>query len=36
MRKITFAVIGGGPAAFYTSKLLLRLGCGPHVDIYEK
>jgi|688.fasta_scaffold254498_1 hypothetical protein len=36
MRKISFAVIGGGPAAFYTSKLLLRLGCEPHVDIYEK
>jgi hypothetical protein len=34
MKKISFAVIGGGPAAFYISKLLSRLTCEPFVDIY--
>jgi uncharacterized NAD(P)/FAD-binding protein YdhS len=36
MRKISFAIVGGGPAAFYTAKLLSRLPCEPIVDIIEK
>ena len=36
MKKFSFAFVGGGPASFYASKLLLRLPCEPLVDIYEK
>lgn len=36
MKRISFAIIGGGPAAFYLSKLLSRLGCEPSIDIIEK
>lgn len=35
MRKLSFAVIGGGPAGFYSSKLLSRMG-DYTVHIYEK
>ena len=36
MKKISFAIVGGGPAAFYTSKLLARLPCNPIIHIIEK
>jgi cation diffusion facilitator CzcD-associated flavoprotein CzcO len=34
MKKISFAIIGGGPAGFYVSKLLSKLACEPRIDIY--
>jgi cation diffusion facilitator CzcD-associated flavoprotein CzcO len=36
MKRISFAIIGGGPAGFYISKLLSRLSCEPLIDIFEK
>lgn len=36
MQKISFAIIGGGPAGFYTAKLLSKLPCAPQIHIYEK
>ena len=36
MSRISFAIVGGGPAAFYTSKLLAKLPCNPLIHIIEK
>jgi len=36
MKKLSFAVIGGGPAGFYMSKLISRMGGDYIVHIYEK
>ena len=36
MKKISFAIIGSGPAGFYTSKLLARLMHEPIIHLYEK
>ena len=34
MKNISFAIIGGGPAGFYTAKLLSKLKCNPQIHIY--
>lgn len=36
MKKLSFGIIGGGPAAFYTAKLLSRLSSEPIVHIIER
>jgi len=36
MKTLSFAIIGGGPAGFYTAKLLSKLPCSPQIHIYEK
>ena len=36
MKNISFAIIGGGPAGFYTAKRLSKLPCAPQIHIYEK
>lgn len=33
MKKISFAIIGGGPAGFYTAKLLAKLPCSPIIHL---
>jgi len=33
MKKISFAIIGGGPAGFYTAKLLVKLPLKPIIHI---
>lgn len=35
-KRTSFAIIGGGPAAFYTSKLLAKLPSNPLIHIIEK
>jgi uncharacterized NAD(P)/FAD-binding protein YdhS len=34
MKKLSFAIIGGGPAGFYTAKLLSKLPSSPQIHIY--
>ena len=36
MKRISFAIVGGGPAGFYIGKCLSRLGQKPVIDLYEK
>lgn len=36
MKRLSFAIIGGGPAGFYTAKLLTKFPCNPQIHIYEK
>ena len=36
MKKLSFAIIGGGPAAFYISKCLAKLPHQPLLHIFEK
>lgn len=36
MQKLSFAIIGGGPAAFYLSKCLAKLPEQPAIHIFEK
>lgn len=36
MQKLSFAVIGAGPAGFYISKCLAKLPQEPIIHIYEK
>jgi len=34
MKKLSFAIIGGGPAGFYIGKNLIKLPQKPMIDIY--
>lgn len=36
MKRICLAIVGGGPAAFYTAKLLAKHEVRPVVHIFEK